>query len=282
LGRRIVAALVGKADVVVLDRRPPKGVASLICDLSDQAAVTEAVKTARATHLIHTAWYVEHSKFWTALENRDWVDYSLHLLRAFRESGGRYALGLGSCVEYGPQDGPLHEDRSPIAPSTLYGQCKDAFHRAAQTYAQESDLAFAWVRLFFPIGLDEPPERLVASVARRLVADAEAPCTAGTGIRDFIDVRDAGAAIAAIALAEKHGIHNVGTGRGVTIAAVARRLGELVGRPQKVLIGALPSRGGEPASLVADVSRLAATGFAPRFTLDQTLGDALAWWQDHA
>jgi nucleoside-diphosphate-sugar epimerase len=281
LGRRIVAALAGEADVMVLDRHPLDGVASLACDLSDQTAVTQAVKVARPTHLIHAAWYVEHGKFWTAPENHGWVDRSLHLLRTFRESGGCYALGLGSCVEYGPQEGPLQEDRSPIAPSTLYGQCKDAFRRAAQDYAQESGLPFGWARLFFPIGLDEPPERLVASVARRLVADVEAPCTDGAGIRDFIDVRDAGAAIAALALAEKPGTHNVGSGCGVTIASVARRLGELTGRPEKVLIGALPSRRGEPASLVADVSKLAATGFAPRFTLDQTLQDALAWWRDH-
>lgn len=281
LGRRIVAALAGKADVTILGRRPLEGAPSLVCDLSDEAAVTEAVKTARPTHLIHAAWYVEHGKFWTAPENRDWVGYSLGLLRVFRENGGTYALGLGSCAEYGPQDGLLQEDHSPIAPTTLYGQCKDAFRRAADVYAQESGLAFAWARIFFPIGLDEPAERLVASVARRLAQGADAPCSEGTAIRDFIDVRDAGAAVAAILLAGSHGVHNVGSGRGATIAGVARRLGELAGHPEKVLIGALPSRGGEPPSLVADVSKLAATGFSPGFTLDQTLQDALAWWRDH-
>lgn len=281
LGRRIVAALTGKADVSILDRRPLEGTISLVCDLSDEAAVTQVVKTARPTHLIHTAWYVEHGKFWTAPQNRDWVDYSLRLLRAFRENGGAYALGLGSCVEYGPQEGLLQEDHSPIAPSTLYGQCKDAFRRAADAYARESGLAFAWGRIFFPIGLDEPHERLVASIARRLAQGAEAPCSEGTALRDFIDVRDAGAAVAAIALAGSRGIHNVGSGRGITIAGVARRLGELAGCPEKVLVGALPSRGGEPPSLVADVAKLAATGFSRQFTLDQTLRDALAWWRDH-
>ena len=281
VGRRIVAALAGKADVMALDRRALPGMETLVCDLSDASTVKQAVATARATHLIHSAWYVEHGKFWTAPENRDWVGYSQNLLHAFHDGGGRYALGLGTCVEYAPQDGALDEATAIVAPETLYAQCKDDFHRWAQTFAQDSGLVFGWARIFFPIGLDEPPQRLVASVARHLIAGTPAPCSNGAGVRDFLDVRDTGAAVAAIALAEGHGIYNVGSGQGVTIAQVARRLGELAGKPALVEIGALPDRPGDPPSLVARVERLAATGFHRVHNLDQTLADTLAWWRDH-
>lgn len=281
LGRRILAALADKTEVLALGRRELADTETLVCDLADQTAVMRALKTARATHLVHAAWYVEHGKFWTARENRDWVTYSQNLLRTFRDCGGRYALGLGTCVEYAPQAGPLDEAASDIAPETLYGQCKDQLRRWAETFARENGLAFGWARIFFPIGLDEPPGRLVASVARHLTMGMPAPCSSGQELRDFLDVRDTGAAIASIAMAEACGIYNVGSGQGIAIARVAQRLGELAGRPELVKIGALPDQPGNPRSLVARIDRLAATGFRPAHTLDQTLTDSLAWWRDH-
>jgi nucleoside-diphosphate-sugar epimerase len=175
----------------------------------------------------------------------------------------------------------LDETLSAVGPATLYAQCKDGFRRWAQEFASDSGLTFGWARIFFPIGLDEPPERLVASVARHLVASTPAPCSSGQGLRDFLDVRDTGAAIAAIALKEGSGIYNVGSGRGIAVAEVARRLGQLAGKPDLVKIGALPDRPDDPPSLVARIDRLATTGFRPAHALDSTLADTLAWWRDH-
>lgn len=52
------------------------------------------------SHLLHLAWYTQPRAYWTALQNLDWVEASLRLLRAFGEVGGRRAVVSGTCAEY--------------------------------------------------------------------------------------------------------------------------------------------------------------------------------------
>ena len=136
-----------------------------------------------------------------------------------------------------------------------------------------------WARLFFLYGPAEGPNRLVSSIARNLAAGKSAACSRGRAVRDFMDVRDAGAALAAIALADVEGAINVGTGQGYPVSAVASSLGELAGRPDLVRIGDLPDRIGEPPFIVASVERLKSeVGFETSRTLKEGLADALAFW----
>ena len=94
-----------------------------------------------------------------------------------------------------------------------------------------------------------------------------------------MDVRDAGAALAAIALSGVTGEINVGSGQGAPISEVAATLGDLAGRPELIRLGVLPDRADEPPRIVADVARLTAeVGFHPRFDLRTGLADALAFW----
>src|SRR3974390_723916 len=51
------------------------------CDLLDQDCEALLAEI-QPTHLLHLAWYAEHGKFWSALENLDWVAASLRLVRA--------------------------------------------------------------------------------------------------------------------------------------------------------------------------------------------------------
>ena len=102
----------------------------------------------------------------------------------------------------------------------------------------------------------------------------------GLAIRDFIDVRDAGAALSALALSHVSGPVNIGTGEGITVAELALKLGELSGRPDLVRLGALPDRAGEPPRIVADVEKLREeVGFDGFRTLESGLTDALSFWK---
>ncbi|HLE98207.1 MAG TPA: GDP-4-dehydro-6-deoxy-D-mannose reductase, partial [Candidatus Thermoplasmatota archaeon] len=72
---------------------------------------------------------------------------------------------------------------------------------------------------------------------------------------------------------------NVGSGHGVRIRDVAERLLALAGVKAAVEVDAARVRGaGEIGALVADNARLRALGWAPRHTLDETLGTVLADW----
>src|SRR3546814_145026 len=142
-------------------------------------------------------------------------------------------------------------------------------------------MSFAWARLFFLYGLYENPARLVSSVARALLRGEEARCSSGLAIRDFMDVRDAGAALAALASSNVEGPVNIASGAPISVADLVRRLARLAGRDDLLRLGALPDRAGEPPRIVADIARLKVeVGFVPAHDLDSGLRNVLSFWAD--
>ena len=101
-------------------------------------------------------------------------------------------------------------------------------------------------------------------------------------MRDFIDIRDLGRALAQLAGAPLNGVINLGHGTSVTIGTLVSTIGELAGRPDLIRLGALPDRPGEAPVLVPDLSRQTRElGFLPAIGLREGLGDALAFWAGH-
>jgi nucleoside-diphosphate-sugar epimerase len=253
------------------------------CDLLDAHAAGALVRTVRPDIIVHSAWVTTHGIYWQSPENRDWLAASLSLIHAANDSGVRRFVGVGTCAEYEPADvESRHETRSVIAPSTLYGATKDELRRAAEQFANTEGMEFAWARAFMLYGAGEHPDRFVASLARALVSGKPARMSSGTAVRDFLDARDAGAAIAGLAASRLTGAVNIGSGRGVSLREVGERLSNIAGHPELLAPGAMPDRPAEPKSLVADVARLRdELGFRPAITLDRGLNDTLDYWRTH-
>lgn len=249
-------------------------------DLLHPRAGDALVEAARATHLLHLAWYAVPGKFWSAPENAEWVKATRRLLRAFYAAGGQRVVAAGTCAEYDWEgDGVLSERDTPIRPATPYGEAKAKAFERAQGLGGE----LAWGRVFFLYGPGEHPDRLVSSVARRLLAGEEAPTTEGTQVRDFMHVADVAGAFAALVDSEVTGAVNVGSGVPVTVREVFDEVARAAGRPDLLRPGALPQREGEPPKLVADVARLRdEVGFRPRYDLRTGIEDTVDWWRSRA
>jgi nucleoside-diphosphate-sugar epimerase len=251
-------------------------------DLGDERATDRLVSDLSPERLVHLAWYVEHGRFWEAPENLVWVERSIRLVRAFARCGGRRAVMLGTCAEYdwSTADGPLHETASPIRPTTLYGVAKDALRRICCVYAELEHFGFAWGRLFFLYGPREAPGRLVSSVIRSLLAGEDIQTTAGAQRRDFLHVDDVAQAIVELLDSGAIGPVNIASGTSASVAEVIDRIALVIGRPELVQRGALPTCVGEPPVLVADVSRLRdEVGFRPHVDLPDGIAHTVAWWR---
>ena len=233
------------------------------------------------SHLLHLAWYAEHGRFWTSLENLRWAAATIALVQAFAEAGGRRAVLAGSCAEYRwGEAGPCIEGVTPLEPATLYGTAKNATRSLLQAAAAELGIELAWGRVFFLYGPGEAPDRLVAAVARALVAGERAATGDGTQIRDFLHVADVGGAFAALVDGRVTGAVNIGAGEGRPLRDVIEAIGAAAGRPDLLDIGALPPRPGDPAELVADVRRLRdEVGFTPAIALNDGIERTVAWWR---
>lgn len=247
-------------------------------DLRAPGAAGALINRVRPDTVLHLAWNVEHGAFWTNRDNLDWTAATLLLARAALDAGVQRFVGVGTCFEYRwPDDGTCNEGATEIAPQTLYAVAKDAARRVLQ---ELGDISFAWARLFYLYGPFEHEARLVASLAAKLARGEAAPLSRGLAVRDFLDTRDAGAALAALVLSETTGAVNIASGEGVSVASIAERLGAIAGRSDLIRVGALPDRPDEPPRIVADVRRLRdEVGFRPSRTLDEGLAETYAWWR---
>ena len=286
VGCHAVRALVkSDAEVHVLSRRKPPdsygaGAVWTACDLLDPGAPDAMVRAIKPDIVLHLAWCVEHGAFWTSALNVDWVGATARLARSAADAGARRFVGTGTCYEYDwPADADCDELTTVVKPATLYAVSKDATRRLLESYFTDSGLSFAWARLFFLYGPGEDRRRLVPSVARALVAGVDAPCSKGLACRDFMDVRDAGAALARLTLSSAEGALNIASGTAATVADIAQALGRLAGRQDLVRLGANPDRPGEPLRITASIARLRAIdGFSEPVNLELGLADALRYW----
>ncbi|MCE9520815.1 MAG: NAD-dependent epimerase/dehydratase, partial [Alphaproteobacteria bacterium] len=255
---------------------PSRSQANLL-DAADRARMLD---TARPQTIVHCAWVTDHGAYWTAAQNLDWAAGTLSLVREARERGTTRFIGVGTCAEYEwGSDEPLSET-APTEPATLYGIAKDGTRRTIEAYAALAGLSFAWARVFMLYGAGEHPNRLVPSLARALVRGEPAKMSSGRAIRDFLDARDVGAAIAALAQSTVTGPVNIASGVPVSLAHVGATLARIAGRPDLLQRGAIPDAMGEPATLVANVRRLAEeVRFVPSIPLEQGLADALDHWR---
>ena len=251
-------------------------------DLRDAESVGRAVAAIDPELTIHLAWTAEPGVYLHTPENVDHLAAGIRLANAVAEAGCPRFVGVGTNLEYRPDDagGALHEN-APLGPVHLYGACKLALSVALEEVSRRHGMSVAWARQFLLYGPAEDPRRLVPAVITALLKGEPAKTTAGEQIRDYLHVADVAGAMIAIGRSTLTGPVNVASGIPVAVRDVVARIGELVGRPELLAIGALPYRGNDPKHVVGDVTKLElGTHWKPRYDLDSGLRHTIDWWRE--
>ena len=255
-------------------------------DVTDRDGVIDAFRRLQPEIVYHLAARSHVGESWsdpTACLRVN-VEGTANVLDAARIGGARRVLVVGSAEEYGrvADASPQRED-APLRPITPYGASKVGASFLALQAFLGTGLATIRVRPFSHTGVGQSDRFVIPALARR-VAEAE---RAGRDVievgsldpvRDVSDVRDV---VRAYRLLIEHGepgeVYNVGSGVGVSIADIARRLVARSTRPLDVTVEPSLVRPVEVPVLVGDPSRLrATTRWTPEFTLDDTLDAVLA------
>ncbi|SIQ59938.1 dTDP-6-deoxy-L-talose 4-dehydrogenase (NAD+) [Rhizobium sp. RU20A] len=266
VGRQVVKALLANDHTVTAICRP--GSEGKLGTLADKVAIIVSADMFReseewlAGHLtgkdavIHVAWYVEPGKYLDSPENLACVEGSLRLARAAVAAGVGHVIGVGTCFEYRlPSDHLTVE--SPLAPQTLYAASKLSVYHMLGQYLAKQDTRFSWCRLFYLFGEGEHPARLVPYVRGRLAAGETAKLSAGTQIRDFLDVAIAGAMIADVVRTGQPGAINICSGRPTTIRALVEGIADEVGRRDLLEFGTAAIHPSDPAAVVGVCNAIA-------------------------
>jgi len=221
---------------------------------------------------------------------------TLNILEAVRHTGCRArVLVTGTSEEYGyeTQVGDLIDEDNPTIPTSLYGASKLAASQLALAYGRTHGIEVVVTRAWNHTGPGQPAMYAIPSFARK-VANAELGYTGVIShgnldaYRCYLDVRDVVSAyVRAAALGRPGQVYNVGVGQVwpmrhyleqlLELSTIDRSRVELI--PDPTLYRPGMTTGGRDFP-IPDSRKLAAdTGWAPEFTLQDTLSEVLAHWR---
>ena len=252
------------------------------CDLLNPMEQKQLFSKVKPSHLLHLAWYAVPGKYWTSIENFKWVQASLRIIMDFVEQGGLRAVVAGTSAEYDWSYGHCSEKLTPLRPTTPYGICKNNLYDMLKQISKQSDLSYAWGRVFFLYGPYEYPERLVASLICSLLKNQQAHCLHGNLIRDFLHVQDVASAF--VSLLESHvaGPVNIASGNPTALRDVVNTIADKLNKRELVRFGESLPPFNEPELLTAEVDRLSSEiGWSPGYDLDRGLEQTIGWWKTH-
>jgi GDP-4-dehydro-6-deoxy-D-mannose reductase len=300
-GGHMVEALLGRGEAVVGLSRSAEwpalwahlaGRAALhACDLCDPPAVEALLREVRPARVYHLAGYAAVGASFREPEAA-WegnLTATRRLYEAVERWGGRpRILFVGSGLVYG-DGGPdrPQDEGGPLLPNSPYAASKAAADLVSYQFTCDAGLEIVRARPFNHIGPRQSAQFAASNFARQLVAieRGQAPPLLETGNlspqRDLTDVRDT---VAAYLLLMDHGrsgeAYNIGSGQTYSMQQVLDRLLALTGLRVEVRRRPELVRPTDQAVVRVDAGKLRrATGWAPRYALDQSLADTLDYWR---
>ncbi len=246
-------------------------------DIGDAEAVKGAVKHYGIRSAMHFAAFglVSESTRDPAKYYRNNLATGLEFVCALIDAEVEAIVFSSTAATYGlPQRSSISEDH-PLLPINPYGASKLAFEQALHWMSQAHPLRYTILRYFNAAGADPdgevgeshiPETHLIPLICQATLGAAK-PLTVfgtdyetrdGTAERDYVHVCDlADAHVLALKRLRAGGssrIYNVGSGGGVTVLEMLKETEKVMQMPVPHSLG--PRRAGDPAILVADISRI--------------------------
>lgn len=240
-------------------------------ELSDREAVLKAVRAARPQVLFHLAACTDRQRSLRSLDRleKSNITATLNVLRSAAACGIETLVYAGTADEYGRGHPPFSESQQPD-PLTPYAASKATGTLWCQTMFRSVGLNCICARLFMVYGPEQSADFFIPQLLASLERGEPLKMTRGEQTRDFTWVGDNVEALLRLGSRPDLGgeIFNICSGQETTLREVIETLGEIVGRPIPVDLGAIPYREGElfrswgsPAKLLGEV------GYRPSTTL---------------
>jgi len=247
-------------------------------DLRDSDSVSDMVSRAEPDVVIHLA----STAFNPPPTVTSHIDVNVlgmvHLVESLRDRSGLKIVHAGSAAQYNDGD-DLSEDMEQ-SPTTWLGISKTCaaavLHGAGRIYGLDT----VELRLFTPYGPWERPGRLIPFTILAALRGEAVQLGDGRPERDYVhidDVVDAFQRAMTKKLPTGSAI-NVGSGVGRSVAAVASRILELMGKPVDLKIGTKPARADEIWKSSARISRAKELlDWRPLIDFDEGLRRTIDW-----
>lgn len=264
-------------------------------DLRQISDLHAVLRETRPEWIFHLAGYANPSRSFSEPEKAwegNWRG-TFNLYEAIAQSGIRpRVLFTSSGLVYG-QSGvgeQLCNENDPLYPASPYAASKAAAELLSYQVTRHPGLDVIRVRCFNQIGPRQSTEYATANFARQIAqieVGKQAPLLETgdlSGQRDLTDVRDmVRAFIALMEVGHTGEVYNAGSGVTYPMRFVLERMRALTTVRIGVRQSIDPSRRSETAVYRANTSKLhAATGWSPKYSLEESLGDLIDYWRGQA
>ncbi|GIJ54441.1 dTDP-glucose 4,6-dehydratase [Virgisporangium aurantiacum] len=208
------------------------------------------------------------------------------LLEACRRVGLARFHHVSTCEVYGDLDlddpGTFTEE-SPYRPRTPYNASKAGADHAVRAYHETFHLPVTITNCANNYGPYQFPEKVVPLFTTRALTDEPLPVYASSANRrEWLHVDDHCAAIERVLLDGRDGAtYNVGSGVEVSVAELATRILDHLGKPH-TLLRTVPDRPGHDRRYLLDSTLLRTElGWTPTVDFDRGLADTVTWYADN-
>jgi dTDP-6-deoxy-L-talose 4-dehydrogenase (NAD+) len=167
--------------------------------------------------LLHLSWQgLPHYKELFHIERNLMANYEF--IKNLVSKGLKNVVCIGTCFEYGLQEGSLKENVE-TKPSTTYGLAKDTLRRFIEELQKHYAFDFKWLRLFYPYGKGQNPKSLLSQLDKAIANnDKTFNLTSGEQLRDYLPVEKAAEYIVKVSLQNKiNGIINICSGEPISV-----------------------------------------------------------------
>lgn len=281
IGRSVSKALRSDHEVLCVDREPRSVTGWHAIDVTSEGstALRRLLEAVRPAAIVNCIGALSGTQAQLVRSN---VLTVARLLDALPSASGSVRLvHIGSAAEYGapPERVPVDEGCTP-RPHSAYGISKLAGSQLVLAARNQGGIEAVVLRVFNPVGPGLPDTTLPGRAAesmRRALRDGHNAIRLGTldAYRDYVDVRDIAAAVAAAVErpSAPPELINVGSGTAVQARMLVHQLGRISGFGGTVQEeGATSRRSESVAWIAADITLAArALGWLPRYSLAQSL-----------
>lgn len=252
-------------------------------DIRDYDAVSRAVRGCRRIFHLAALIGIPYSYSSPLAYIRTNVEGTYNVLEAARNENVEQVLITSTSEVYGTARRVPMDESHPLNAQSPYAATKTAADQLALSFHRSFGLDVRIVRPFNTYGPRQSARAVIPSIIVQLLAGRERlelgnlHCT-----RDFTFVRDTAAGFLAVAAAPglTGEVCHIGSGREISVAALAGRIASLIGVEAKIVSSAERVRvaTSEVERLLCDNTRIREkTRWAPRLTLDDGLRETIEW-----
>lgn len=255
------------------EQNPNNGFHWLKGNLFDHKDIKAAMETVKPHYLLNMAWCTV-GDYLTSDLNYNFLTAGIHLLKQFKDNGGKRAVFTGTCFEYKFKDTPLYETDEIDADKTTYTFCKNKLHETASYFCTKHNISFAYGRIFYVYGRNENKTRLTGMVLDKLARNEEVIIKSGNLYKDYMYAKDIAGAFSSLVDSSAQGVVNICTGQAITIKDFVLEIARQMGKEHLVIFKDEPSN--QPPRIVGDNTRLTKeVGYQMHYNLSQAVQDLL-------